>query len=104
MIGKLKSIEANFCFDGTDKKDSYLFDPKQGGALNDVGSSKTNLIIILNDNEMSISKNVGGISNFLSKIRSRKFYKKSNNFIKKAVSKIPWLGDKIIKLVQDFFQ
>ena len=45
-------------------------------ALNDVGSSKTNLIIILNDNEMSISKNVGGISNFLSKIRSRKFYKK----------------------------
>ena len=50
-------------------------------ALNDVGSSKTNLIIILNDNEMSISKNVGGISNFLSKIRSRKFYKKSNNFI-----------------------
>ena len=58
-------------------------------ALNDVGSSKTNLIIILNDNEMSISKNVGGISNFLSKIRSRKFYKKSNNFIKKAVSKIP---------------
>ncbi len=70
-------------------------------ALNDVGSSKTNLIIILNDNEMSISKNVGGISNFLSKIRSRKFYKKSNNFIKKAVSKIPWLGDKIIKLVQD---
>ena len=70
-------------------------------ALNDGGSSKTNFIIILNDNEMSISKNVGGISNFLSKIRSKRFYKKSNNMIKKGVSKIPWIGNKIIKLVQD---
>ena len=70
-------------------------------ALNDGGSSKTNFIIILNDNEMSISKNVGGISNFLSKIRSKRFYKRSNNIIKKGVSKIPWLGNKIIKLVQD---
>ena len=70
-------------------------------ALNDGGSSKTNFIIILNDNEMSISKNVGGISNFLAKIRSKRFYKRSNNIIKKCVSKIPWLGDKIIKLVQD---
>lgn len=70
-------------------------------ALNDGGSSKTDFIIILNDNEMSISKNVGGISNFLSKIRSKRFYKKSNNVIKKCVSKIPWLGNKIIKIVQD---
>ena len=70
-------------------------------ALNDGGSAKTNFIIILNDNEMSISKNVGGISNFLSKIRSKKFYKSSNNIIKKLVSKIPWLGNKIVKLVHD---
>lgn len=70
-------------------------------ALNDGGSSKTNFTIILNDNEMSISKNVGGISNFLSKIRSKRFYKKSNNIIKKITAKIPWLGKKIIKLVQD---
>ena len=70
-------------------------------ALNDAGSSQTRLTVILNDNEMSISKNVGGISNFLSKIRSKRFYKRSNNIIKKGVSKIPWLGNKIIKLVQD---
>ena len=37
-------------------------------ALNDAGSSKTNLIVILNDNEMSIAKNVGGISNFLTRV------------------------------------
>lgn len=49
MIGKLKSIEANFCFDGTDKKDSYLFDPKQGGALNDVGSYVVGFVLALVD-------------------------------------------------------
>lgn len=70
-------------------------------ALNDAGSAKTNIIIILNDNEMSISKNVGGISNFLAKVRSRKFYKKSNNLIKRITLKIPFIGEKLVKLVQD---
>ena len=70
-------------------------------ALNDGGSSKTAFIIILNDNEMSISKNVGGISNFLTKIRSKKFYKKSNNLVKSIVLQIPWIGKKIIKIVED---
>ena len=49
-------------------------------ALNDAGCSKTNLIVILNDNEMSIERNVGGISNFLTKIRTRKLYNKSNKY------------------------
>ena len=70
-------------------------------ALNDAGSAKTNIIIILNDNEMSISKNVGGISNFLAKVRSRKFYKKSNNLIKRITLKIPFIGEKLVKVVQD---
>ena len=50
-------------------------------ALNDAGCSNTNLIVILNDNEMSISKNVGGISMALGKIRTRKAYTKSNLLI-----------------------
>ena len=64
-------------------------------ALNDAGCSKTNITVILNDNEMSISKNVGGISMSLSKIRTRKFYTKSNNFIKKSFKQIPIVGPKI---------
>lgn len=64
--------------------------------LNDAGSSKTRLIVILNDNTMSIAKNVGGISMFLSKLRTRKFYASSNNRIKAIVKKIPYLGEKII--------
>ena len=70
-------------------------------ALNDAGASKTNLIVILNDNEMSISKNVGGISTFLTKLRLRKSYKKSNAYIKKLVRKLPGnAGDNIIHFVR----
>jgi len=45
-------------------------------ALNDAGRSPNNLIVVLNDNEMSISKNVGGLSVYLSKIRTEPFYLK----------------------------
>ena len=68
-------------------------------ALNDIGSSKLNMTIVLNDNQMSISKNVGGISLLLSKLRSRKFYTSSNNNIRKIVSKIPIIGKIIVKIV-----
>ena len=69
-------------------------------ALNDAGSSKTNLIVILNDNEMSIAKNVGGISQFLTRIRTRKLYNKSDKYIKKMVLRIPKIGNRIIKFVR----
>ncbi|MBQ2917409.1 MAG: 1-deoxy-D-xylulose-5-phosphate synthase [Clostridia bacterium] len=67
-------------------------------ALNDAGSSKTNITVILNDNEMSISKNVGGIPALLTKIRVKKTYKTSNNCIKRFFNKIPIIGKPIIKL------
>ena len=69
-------------------------------ALNHAGSSKTNLIVILNDNEMSISKNVGGISLFLSKARTRKVYTKSSVYIKKVVQRLPRFSNKIINVVK----
>ena len=69
-------------------------------ALNDVGSSNTNMMIVLNDNEMSISKNVGGISLLLSKLRTKEFYTNVNKKGKRTMSKIPILGKKVVKLVQ----
>ncbi len=69
-------------------------------ALNHAGALKTNLIVILNDNEMSISKNVGGISLFLSKARTRKFYTESNKYVKKLVNMLPRGSNKIIKLIR----
>ena len=69
-------------------------------ALNDAGNSASNVIVILNDNEMSISKNVGGISRFLTKLRTRKWYTRANIKAKKVINKIPYIGTKFVKLVQ----
>ena len=69
-------------------------------ALNHAGASKTDLIVILNDNEMSISKNVGGISRFLSHARTRKFYRNSSKYIKGAVQRLPKGSNKIIRVIR----
>lgn len=61
-------------------------------ALNDVGYRNTKLIIILNDNQMSISKNVGGLSTYLSKLRVDPKYNKFRDEFNKFVNKIPSLG------------
>ncbi len=67
-------------------------------ALNDAGAKKTNITIILNDNEMSISKNVGGMSLELEKIRSKKIYKESKNIIKRGLNKIPVVGTGLVDI------
>ena len=65
-------------------------------ALYDAGSSKTNITVLLNDNEMSISKNVGGIPLLLTKIRTKKTYKRSNNSVKRFFNKVPVIGKPIV--------
>ena len=70
--------------------------------LNDAGCNKTKLTVILNDNEMSISKNTGGLSMMLSKIRTRKSYTKPNISAKKVILKIPVVGKPVVKIVQKF--
>lgn len=69
-------------------------------ALNHIGCTNTRMIIILNDNEMSISKNISGMNKMLTKLRTRRRYVKSNEYGKLIVSKIPLLGKPIIKVVQ----
>ena len=69
-------------------------------ALNDAGVSGTDLIVILNDNEMSIEKNTGGLARALTKMRTRKFYTNSNKVIKSWVLKAPNFGKHIIKRVR----
>ncbi len=69
-------------------------------ALNDAGYSQTKMMVILNDNEMSISKNVGGLNLFLSKLRTKKLYKKSNISAKKVLNNVPAIGKPIVKVVQ----
>lgn len=69
-------------------------------ALNHVGCSQTKMIIILNDNEMSISKNISGMNTLLTKLRSKKNYRITNRRGKKIVSSIPGIGKVVTKAVQ----
>ena len=68
-------------------------------ALNHVGCDQTKMIIILNDNEMSISKNISGMNNLLTKLRSKKNYRKTNDKGRKIISSIPGIGKLITKVV-----
>jgi 1-deoxy-D-xylulose-5-phosphate synthase len=61
-------------------------------ALNDVGYRKTKLVIILNDNAMSIGRNVGGLSTYLSKLRVDPKYNKFKQEIDTTLRKIPNIG------------
>ena len=67
-------------------------------ALNDAGASNSNIIVVLNDNEMSISKNVGGISLLLGKMRTKNIYTKANEKVRIRMGNIPKVGNKIVKL------
>ena len=69
-------------------------------ALNDAGFSKSKMTVILNDNEMSISPNVGGLNKFLGKLRTKKLYTRTNNLIKKQLNSIPIVGKSTVKAIQ----
>ena len=64
-------------------------------ALNDVGRSNTKLIIILNDNEMSISKNVGGLSQYLRKLETDSRYLSTKKDVEKLLNDMPVGGRRI---------
>lgn len=68
--------------------------------LNNAQIDDTNLIVILNDNQMSISPSVGNLSAYLSKIRSNKLYTWSKKGVKQFLSYIPFVGKYLIKLIE----
>lgn len=69
-------------------------------ALNDAGYSKCKMTVILNDNEMSISPNVGGLNKFLGKLRTKKLYTTTNNLLKKQISSVPVIGKPMVVGIQ----
>ncbi len=66
-------------------------------ALNNAGRSGTRLIVILNDNEMSISENVGSMARYLAVMRAKPEYTKFKVKTESALNKIPLVGSKIAK-------
>ncbi len=70
-------------------------------ALNNASELKTNFIIVLNDNEMSISENVGGISAYLGNIRTAESYTGLKMGVENTLNKIPVYGDKLIRGIRN---
>ncbi|NLO86212.1 MAG: 1-deoxy-D-xylulose-5-phosphate synthase [Clostridiales bacterium] len=68
-------------------------------ALNDCGNTKTKLIVILNDNEMSIAQNVGALSKHLSALRSSASWVSTKNRVKYRLVKIPLIGEALSRSI-----
>ncbi len=69
-------------------------------ALNNVSRLKSNMIIVLNDNKMSISENVGGLSRHLTALRTRESYLDFKIDVEKRLKQIPHVGDSVARSVK----
>jgi 1-deoxy-D-xylulose-5-phosphate synthase len=71
-------------------------------ALNHAGNVGTNLIVILNDNEMSISRNVGAMSSYLNRLRTDPDYSRRKEHIETTLNRIPAVGPQVARLAVRF--
>jgi 1-deoxy-D-xylulose-5-phosphate synthase len=71
-------------------------------ALNNLGQSKKDILIVLNDNGMSISKNVGALSSYFSKLRAGKFYRESVNKLNEILNKRGRFGKNLVNFINKF--
>lgn len=69
-------------------------------ALNNAANLKSNFVIVLNDNKMSISKNVGGMSKYLDTLRTDPAYSDLKNAVEAAISSIPLKGDAMVERIK----
>lgn len=69
-------------------------------ALNNAASLKSNFIIVLNDNEMSITENVGGMSSYLSGLRTASAYTGFKMDVTKALNRIPGIGPGMVDAIR----
>lgn len=69
-------------------------------ALNNAGRLDTNFVIVLNDNNMSISRNVGGMSDYLGRIRTSAAYTNMKMNVSSALEKIPVIGDRMVGAIR----
>lgn len=69
-------------------------------ALNNASRLKSNFVIVLNDNNMSISENVGGMSNYLNGIRTAHFYNNLKQGVTNVLNKIPFVGEGVVSSIR----
>ena len=70
-------------------------------ALNNASRMKSNFIIVLNDNNMSISENVGGLNRYLSNFRTADAYRDLKLNVMNSLNQIPKYGEKVVKSIRN---
>ena len=70
-------------------------------ALNNAASLKSNFIIILNDNNMSIAENAGGMHHYLMNMRAGKRYNQAKSSVKKTLNNIPGVGSGLVSFISN---
>ncbi|MEE1305850.1 MAG: 1-deoxy-D-xylulose-5-phosphate synthase [Agathobacter sp.] len=70
-------------------------------ALNNASNLNSNFIIVLNDNNMSISENVGGMSQYLSGFRTADAYRNLKNNVINSLNHVPVYGEKVVKRIRN---
>lgn len=70
--------------------------------INNLLGLKDNLVIVLNDNQLSISKNVGAIANYFTKLRTSQTYVKFRDRVEKMLGRIPKIGAPLVKRAENF--
>lgn len=70
-------------------------------AINNIPHFKTNFVVILNDNEMSISPNVGAISKYLTQVRTNPMYRDLKHRVERIFQKIPRLGRPLVQRAEE---
>ncbi len=69
--------------------------------MNNAGKSKNNLIVILNDNDMSISRNVGGLAKYLSSMRSSEGYVRTKKAVERRLNRTAVIGPSVAKVIKN---
>ena len=69
-------------------------------ALNDLGASPTHMTIVLNDNEMSIARNVGALSRYLTRLRNSPAYRATKARVRMRLGRLPVLGPRLIRVIE----
>ncbi|MFZ5633660.1 MAG: 1-deoxy-D-xylulose-5-phosphate synthase [Bacillota bacterium] len=68
-------------------------------AMNNAGHLQKNIIVVLNDNEMSIARNVGGMARYLARLRTDPMYSKGKEEFEQLLKKVPAIGPTVLKAV-----
>ena len=98
-IARAKELKKQFGYTVAVIGDGALTGGLAFEGLNNAGRSKKNIIVVLNDNEMSISKNVGALAKHLTQMRTKQGYFNLKDGISNFLQKLPLIGKPIKRLI-----